>query len=113
MNQCFSCDMGVGDHTCGPIRAEQDRGLAWDSRASEGGSAFPFECSPLRNASDGMSLRDYFAGQALIANTSDNMLTLITKTADQQQPLIDGLAKACYQLADAMIKARAAQEPSR
>ena len=45
----------------------------------------------------GMLLRDYFAGQALqgfIPNT------------DGTTPAIEDVAKACYQMADAMMKER-------
>jgi hypothetical protein len=67
-----------------------------------GGPAFPAEewidsdspriINPTRHL--GMSLRDYFAAQAIVASAH----------ASTQGPT--GLAKAAYEIADAMLKAR-------
>lgn len=73
---------------------------------SEGGSAFPRPASMAadghcdnRMAQDGMSLRDYFAGQALcrLANFDASDVSLVAQTA--------------YQYADAMLEARKAERP--
>lgn len=47
----------------------------------------------------GMTLRDYFAGQAMLAVIN----TLALKNADMTP---DNIAKLCYARADAMLKAR-------
>ena len=47
----------------------------------------------------GMSLRDYFAGQAMVAGTGDYFSN--NESTWQQQ-----MAKDCYLLADAMLEAR-------
>lgn len=62
-----------------------------------GGSAFPFYI-PENNAgvpgyNDGMSLRDYFAGQALLMEVEDDLSFVDT-------------AEDCYKMADAMLEAR-------
>lgn len=64
----------------------------------DGGPAFPREDYQTDNAPGqcGMSLRDYFAGQALI-NLSDNGHTP------------DRSAQRAYEYADAMLKAREAK----
>ena len=64
----------------------------------DGGPAFPLKTSelPYRPAFDGMSLRDYFAGQAL-AGLLANPNTRETRT---------DTALAAYFIADALLKAR-------
>lgn len=47
----------------------------------------------------GMSLRDYFAGQALIGD-------IATFTTTDPTEYAECIAKRCYALADAMLKAR-------
>lgn len=72
-----------------------------------GGSAFPVLQQYDRNgdvciyAEDGMTLRDYFAAQALTAYIAENEARPI-----QQQAGADALASYAYYSADAMIKAR-------
>lgn len=57
-------------------------------------------------ASD-MTLLDYFAGQALVACTvSAGLWRIVNKTADEEQPLINSIAKACYEMASAMLAER-------
>jgi hypothetical protein len=51
----------------------------------------------------GMTLRDWFAGQAL-ATVVDGALKLLRAT--EQMPAADKMAHAAYVLADAMIKER-------
>jgi hypothetical protein len=70
------------------------------------GPAFPVPETLLGNqkhpaGSPGMTLRDYFAGQALSA--------IITKQQAEAKPMqnpYDGYAKVAYMWADAMLKAR-------
>ena len=69
---------------------------------NEGGYAFPtinessvHGCSSL-DYLDGMSLRDYFAGQALAG--------LLTLSAHPQAPRTPDLVKVCVETADALIE---------
>ena len=52
----------------------------------------------------GMTLRDYFASQAM----QSSMRNFLAKDLDLTDPLgwMDGLASDAYQMADAMLKAR-------
>ncbi len=76
------------------------------SKTNDGGPAFPFpgvsvtgeEVERISGA-DGMPLRDWFAGQALAFGAG---YTSAHAPADL-------IAKRCYQIADAMLKAR--EEP--
>lgn len=61
-----------------------------------GGAAFPVPGSDTYSPETGMSLRDYFAGQAL-AYTAD----LCTNT---DKPWEENAARQAYKLADAMIR---------
>lgn len=71
---------------------------------NDGGNAFPAfgvveeNGVPIYFRQQGMSFRDYFAGQALIGMLSNN-ITHVPIPADL-------LARGCYQYADAMLKAR-------
>lgn len=72
----------------------------------DGGTAFPAPHSidgnwvrePLAEYR-GMSLRDYFAGQALVGSMASD-------TAMPSNPDNAKRAAACYEIADAMLKAR-------
>lgn len=64
-----------------------------DVKRDDGGAAFGHG-DRVNGGSEGMSLRDWFAGQALIAIADDCGMT------DKE------IAKRCYQRADAMIAAR-------
>lgn len=77
----------------------------------DGGPAFPFhhkyDDGDAREG-EGMSLRDYIAAQAMIG-TQLVMAHLATVAADHQTSLTftsEQAAKAAYDLADAMLKAR-------
>ena len=67
------------------------------ARKDDGGPAFPL--IDQRYMANGMSLRDWFAGQALAGLLSD---PLIRDTPE-------GFAKSCYERADAMIAERSKQ----
>lgn len=60
-------------------------------------SAFPIVCES-NVLEDGMTLRDYFAGQALAG--------YVTLANQPHCPTDELLAKYCYAAADAMLKAR-------
>lgn len=64
----------------------------------DGGPAFPFAYTAEQHVVDGMSLRDYFAGQALAgALASPRVLPVSTPNS---------YAAAAYEVADAMIAER-------
>ena len=71
----------------------------------DGGPAFPSEmdnAGNLDNQHIGMSLRDWFAGQALTSLSSVDR--------DVEMFGVDEVAQECYQLADAMIAQRGCSE---
>ena len=71
------------------------------SEKNTGGPAFPLTrgSGPI-DEFRGMSLRDWFAGQALIGEMRENGEDL------DWLPMADRMAKRCYAVADAMIKER-------
>lgn len=74
------------------------------TKIKDGGPAFPRMPNPLNIEGErGMSLRDYFAGQALMGLLSGN-------DDYTNVPVGEGVhnhvAKNCYAFADAMLKAR-------
>ena len=79
------------------------------SEDNTGGPAFPrsdergLMGEGLREGSDGMSLRDWFAGQALIGFLS-NQKRFAASSDDAT------LARECFSYADAMLKAREATD---
>jgi hypothetical protein len=71
-------------------------------KINDGGPAFPWELRLDNGAvsySPGMSLRDYFAGQALAGYLACPDLSFTNSAT---------LARDCYGIADAMLKAREA-----
>ena len=66
----------------------------------EGGNAFPADETANQNDTMGMSLRDYFAGQAMIGIMSTS------GAFDRADRRLDMVANKSYELADAMIEAR-------
>ena len=64
---------------------------------NDGGPAFPSD----RAGQVGMSLRDWFAGQVLQGLASNE---------ERWVSANEVIAKACYEAADAMLKARSANE---
>lgn len=74
----------------------------------DGGSAFPREDYQLdgrKLGQSGMSLRDYFAGQALAGALANQML-LMTIDANSSESTRVAVAVYAYATADAMLKAR-------
>ncbi len=65
--------------------------------ANDGGPAYPTNETENYSAWDGMTLRDYFAGQALAGLTTHDL---------DDEPRMDALAPAAYEIADAMLAAR-------
>lgn len=80
---------------------------------NDGGPAFPVTAStgyPRDGVycRDGMSLRDWFAGQALVGITSlQSDFDAIAKHVGMSAE--DLTARACFVIADAMLKARGGQ----
>jgi hypothetical protein len=72
------------------------------SAAKDGGSAFPMPGSRFRDATDGMTLRDWMAGQAMFALASNAEWELLEPIAQSN------FARSAYELADAMLAAREA-----
>lgn len=79
---------------------------------NDGGQAFPIADQINRNGdiqpgAPGMSLRDYFAGQALIGVTSNSeLMSIVRKLVKAAKPDDSGIAEFCYQLADEMLDRR-------
>ena len=81
-----------------------------------GGSAFPFAATDQSNVHmqhPGMSLRDWFAGQALISDPGNNPSLPGDPASTSRWPdakdLAERRAKWAYHQADAMLAARVAQ----
>ncbi len=77
----------------------------------DGGSAFPVseEEDPVNGSHTGMSLRDFFAAKimpAMFMARSEKPANL-EAAVDQ----CDALARACYMMADAMLRYRERNEP--
>lgn len=68
---------------------------------TDGGPAFPHTTNNIAHGTDGMSLRDYFAAKALEAFAF----------SDLHDRGAAGIAAIAYEVADAMLRARAQSEP--
>lgn len=82
-----------------------------DKKIDDGGPAFPTDTEhqngPNRMHLEGMSLRDYFAGKALIGFLNrEHFLSVVMDARRQDRDHSDVIAEDCYALADAMIRAR-------
>lgn len=81
-------------------------------RIEDGGPAFPKPLDPYPNAqgmesgSHGMSLRDWFAGQAL-----NGLLQVCINDTLDGRPYFAHVAKNAYQMADEMLAALAKAHP--
>lgn len=82
--------------------------------AQDGGNAFPVNVFRLAGgqmtgpyAEGGMSLRDYFAAQALTGWLADGaMQRAISQMGGNKAVALDSIAAGCYEMADAILKAR-------
>ena len=80
----------------------------------DGGAAFPHDGfaisghESLSRPSNGMSLRDWFAGMALPMSAADDNIygTTIELSERINQPLPVTMAKMAYEIADAMLAER-------
>jgi len=82
-----------------------------DDLLKAGGPAFPSSSElgeGITSSFMGMTLRDYFAGQAMISLTSSELwVTGLDKAATQRTiSYKQALAEQCYVMADEMLKAR-------
>lgn len=85
------------------------------SSINDGGPAFPLapdrwtDMDGVRHMSQeaGMSLRDYFAGQALAAKMAPGLIGYEDHAPEHRSELIRRLARDCFAVADAMLAARA------
>ena len=68
-----------------------------------GGPAFPYVCDADFDYGTGMTLRDYFAAKAMCGYLTGDALLEQSDTAAEW---IEKTAKASYEMADAMLKAR-------
>lgn len=73
-------------------------------QSKTGGAAFPKPSCDSMNGEEGMSLRDYFAGQALQGILAGDWVPT------GQDSCADQIADAAYKQADSMILARNATE---
>ncbi len=82
------------------------------SAANDGGPAFPLQAlaSPGSEATWGMTLRDWFAGQVIVGLMAK--LPLVDQTGSLGVKVEDkiaynqDIAESCYAIADAMLRAR-------
>jgi len=79
---------------------------------SDGGPAFPVPDSHYPNGqvqygANGMTLRDYFAGQVLVGMfAADSVHKEVTVSKWSGPEFATKVADACYRVADAMLKER-------
>jgi hypothetical protein len=86
------------------------------NQIDDGGSAFPGENDESKQyhwVHRGMSLRDYFAAKAMQAKCFQQLAVVLARSlhpVDGQSVTLnlnhDGIAKDCYDFADAMLRAR-------
>jgi hypothetical protein len=72
------------------------------SNTNTGGPAFP-TATLAQKTEGGMTLRDYFAAKAMQSTLADNSYVERTETPAEWLAIV---AKASYEMADAMLKAR-------
>lgn len=76
-------------------------------------SAFPWVCDDLRVVAKGMTMRDYFAAQAMKYMSLPTMVYATGRIGDNTWELksmdefpFEDMSKVAYKFADAMMKAR-------
>ena len=69
-----------------------------------GGPAFPTRS--IDEYFHGMSLRDYFAGQAMVGTCIAHVLVIVNSGKIPPQLSSDAASRANYEIADAMLKER-------
>lgn len=85
------------------------------AQINDGGPAFPRADQGYNNTHNGMSLRDWFAGQSLVGILSRDLVgnavgnQHINHANVRHDPTPSTLARNCYAYADAMLKAREAR----
>lgn len=74
----------------------------------DGGNAFPDDCEATgpSNYNPGMSLRDYFAGQAMIMLGSEGVVAAYKARDGERNASLQAFAGCAYIYADAMIAER-------
>lgn len=83
-----------------------------NTKQNNGGPAFSRGMDPFGEVENGMSLRDYFAGQALAGVSSipsfhTNIIEAQIKKPGREKATVgECVAFYCYDMADAMIAAR-------
>nr|DAH75522.1 MAG TPA: hypothetical protein [Caudoviricetes sp.] len=83
------------------------------TQIKDGGPAFPSAGDELYNREFGMTLRDWFAGQALAGLLSDDGTILRMRSAAEAdgQDLAKWMASGAFELATAMIAEREERQP--
>jgi hypothetical protein len=79
----------------------------------DGGAAFPvpdtiYPNGQVQYGHNGMTLRDWFAGQSLQATNFEECIKLAVEVGFKPSQAGEYVAKGCYRMADAMLKARTA-----
>ena len=72
--------------------------------AKNGGTVFPY--TGTAGAYSGMSLRDYFAAKAMATLSTLEYAGALYELAGEIGEASDAVAKAAYEIADAMLRAR-------
>lgn len=75
------------------------------SKKANGGTAFPVVVEDVIS-SDGMTLRDWFAGQAIGGMLASQYVSEHAGLYKTDAEMVEGLALRSYQIADAMLAAR-------
>jgi hypothetical protein len=80
-------------------------------KVDDGGAAFPTDASISRGPNDGMSLRDWLAGQALAGLYASRDLQLAVLHDSRADEFEIVMARQAYAQADAMLRVRVHMHP--